>query len=430
VTTPTAAPHAALRAHPGDLRILGPWFLAVFLNSYAVTLYCAGSFDFAGERLGAPASTQLWLSAGWGFAYIFISLMAGKITERWGARRTILIMASLSILASLLGVIMVGDNMKGWAGGAWLLLALMIPMNITTTSCWPALESAISRSIGNMRLSTRMAIYNLSWAGAGFVAFFTRGALEHFSWASVFVVPAITMAASLLILLFWGISQEAPASEQPDESSADSEAIKRRAVTLLHMAWVGNALAYVGINVITPVLMRMAEQSNIQNLTLAGIVTSVWGFCRFAGFMGVAQWTGWHYKARWLVGSQLALAGSFLLMLVIPNIWILVLAQIIFGFATALIYSSSLYYAMHTSEGSGGHAGFHEALIGVGIFVGPAIGALAGGDSLGMDALRRIGYSVTGVLLVGALVMWFMGARKPARAGAAAVIAETERKSL
>lgn len=75
---------------------------------------------------------------------------------------------------------------------------------------------------------------------------------------------------------------------------------------------------------------------------------------------------------------------------------------------------------MHTSEGSGGHAGFHEALIGMGIFLGPAIVALAGGGGgnvgPGLEqpaaALTRIGYSVAAVLTLGALVMWIMVAGK------------------
>jgi MFS family permease len=197
--------------------------------------------------------------------------------------------------------------------------------------------------------------------------------------------------------------------------------MKKRATTLLHMAWIGNALAYVGINVLTPVQTKLADDANVGHLAanigmgslaLAGFVTSVWGLTRAAGFLLAGKWTGWHYKARWLVGAQLALAASFLLMLLIPNIWLLIATQILFGLSTALIYSSSLYYAMHTSEGSGGHAGLHEALIGLGIFVGPAVGALAGGDARDTAALTRIAWSVTTVLLLGALAMWIMGAGK------------------
>ena len=53
------------------------------------------------------------------------------------------------------------------------------------------------------------------------------------------------------------------------------------------------------------------------------------------------------------------------------------LAQVFFGFATGLIYYSSLFYAMDVGEASSEHSGLHEAFIGLGIFAGPAVGALA-----------------------------------------------------
>jgi MFS family permease len=414
------------QAEVGDGRMLGPWFLAVVLNSYAVTLFCVGCYDYADKVIGATASMRLWMSAAWGLAYIFISLVAGKIVEKWGARRTMLVMTALSAGSALIGVLMTrhGESVQAWKWAPALLMLVMLPFNVTSTTCWPALESAISRSAGRMRLSTRMAVYNLSWAAAGFAAFFTRGALEALGWSTIFTVPALTMAASMAVLAGFAMSREG-APKVAEETEEDTPAIRKRAVTLLHMAWVGNALAYVGINVVTAVLMKLADTAGVKNLaygwgiealTLIGFWTSVWGLTRVVGFVIAGKWTGWHYKARWLVGSQLALAGTFLLMMVVHNVWALLLAQIVFGLSAALIYSSSLYYAMHTSEGSGGHAGFHEALIGVGIFVGPAIGAIASansgtGGAADLAALERIGWSVAAVLVAGAIVMWWMGAK-------------------
>jgi MFS family permease len=66
---------------------------------------------------------------------------------------------------------------------------------------------------------------------------------------------------------------------------------------------------------------------------------------------------------------------SFAALLLVPNLTVIVIAQLGFGFAVGLIYSSSLFYSMDVGETKGEHGGFHEALIGVGIFAGPAIGA-------------------------------------------------------
>src|SRR6185503_19487143 len=51
---------------------------------------------------------------------------------------------------------------------------------------------------------------------------------------------------------------------------------------------------------------------------------------------------------------------------------------IAFGLAVGLIYYSSLFYAMDVGgETQGEHGGIHEALIGLGIFGGPVVGAAA-----------------------------------------------------
>ena len=45
--------------------------------------------------------------------------------------------------------------------------------------------------------------------------------------------------------------------------------------------------------------------------------------------------------------------------------------------SVCLLYYSSLFYAMDVGEAKGEHGGFHEAAIGIGIFVGPATSAAA-----------------------------------------------------
>ena len=63
--------------------------------------------------------------------------------------------------------------------------------------------------------------------------------------------------------------------------------------------------------------------------------------------------------------------------LMAQSIWLLLAAEVGFGLSIGLIYYSSLYYAMNASEKQGSNAGLHEAMIGAGLFIGPAFGAAA-----------------------------------------------------
>jgi hypothetical protein len=58
-----------------------------------------------------------------------------------------------------------------------------------------------------------------------------------------------------------------------------------------------------------------------------------------------------------------------------PSIGLLLAAQVGFGLSIGLIYYSSLYYSMNVTENHGSNAGVHEAMIGAGLFIGPAVGA-------------------------------------------------------
>ena len=66
---------------------------------------------------------------------------------------------------------------------------------------------------------------------------------------------------------------------------------------------------------------------------------------------------------------------SFFGFLMAQSIELLLVAQVSFGLSIGLIYYSSLYYSMNVTENQGSNAGLHEAMIGAGLFIGPAFGA-------------------------------------------------------
>jgi predicted MFS family arabinose efflux permease len=111
--------------------------------------------------------------------------------------------------------------------------------------------------------------------------------------------------------------------------------------------------------------------------TRVGLFCSVWLFSRVAAFGLLWQWTGWHYRFRWMIGAFVVVIGCFAAILLAEALWIVVLAQVFFGLAAGLIYYSSLFYAMDVGEAKGEHGGLHEAAIGIGICAGPAVGAIS-----------------------------------------------------
>ena len=264
---------------------------------------------------------------------------------------------------------------------------------------WPALEALICEG-PRSSLPTMVGLYNFGWAASGATAFFTAGMLlEKLGVRSLFWVPASLHLLQLaLVPVAVRLSKRSDCRPVPNPATPPvAQQDQRR---FMQMAWLANPLSYVAINTLVPLIPSITGRLGLTTAQ-AGIVCSAWMFARLVAFIGLWKWTGWHYRFRWLAGSYVLMIACFAGMLLSPSIVLLVAAQIVFGLSIGLIYYSSLYYSMDASEERGAHGGFHEALIGIGLFVGPAVGAtslamvpsMSGAGALSVSGLLVVGFS-------------------------------------
>jgi MFS family permease len=266
-----------------------------------------------------------------------------------------------------------------------------------------------------------IGIYNVVWAGAAAVAYSIGGWLwEQFGRPGLFGIP-IGIFLVQLTLTVWleraaaRLPKVAPPAEpvhQPEAAALRQSLPPKR---FLQMAWLANPFAYVAINTVGAIIPQLAERFQL-SATQSGMFCSLWFYVRLVAFVVLWQWTGWHYRFRWLLGAFLALIAGFAALLLAPQFWIVIVAQVIFGLATGLIYYSSLFYSMDVGEAKGEHGGLHEAAIGAGVCGGPLLGAVAFSV---LPAVPHAGaYAVTGLLGIGlaALLRLRLGSR-PAKAG-------------
>lgn len=395
-----------------SVRILSPWYVVEFLNSYACTvlLVCIPYFIQAHYGSSQGTTSALWVMAAYGAAYVPFALLAGRITDRWGPRRVVVRATLLAVPAAASGLLVV------YYPSLWLLALVLNLFNLCNTAGWPALESGVSRSPVNVPLGARMGIYNLSWSAGGMLAFATAdlimGPSNARRWEFIFLVPAASCALSALLAATLTIPQSMLAAAHAHaEADADTATVPpHRAQALLLAAWIGNTMAYVGGEVLIAVMPRVC----VEHASLG----TVWTLLRIAGFALCWLWTGWHYKARYLVAAYVLFIGSFLALLVGAHgrtgtpLAILLPAQVVFGLAVAFLYANSIYYAMHVSSGGGEHAGIHEAVIGLGIAIGCAAGAVS--VISGAPTLRPIAAVVGTVLALGGIAMTVVARRKSA----------------
>jgi predicted MFS family arabinose efflux permease len=341
------------------------------LCSFGMSFYFYYLYFLMQHRFDFGDKHNLVLAALIGFVYVIAAWQAGRFAQRRGYFNALKLGSGVMIVSLL-----VGSQLSSATG------IILASAALTAGMCflWPTLEALISEGEDAVGLPRAVGTYNVVWAGTNALALFSGGTLiKKFGFECIFYLPlAITLGQ--LALTFWlekhardiaETTGSVPPSAPPPDPNRPSPA---RAKAFLRMAWLANPFAYIAINTLSAVLPGIAAKFQL-TLTFAGFACSLWGFARLATFFALWFWPGWHYRFRWLVTAFALLIFAFATILIAPSLPVVLAAQIVFGVAIGLIYYSSLFYSMDASETKSEHGGIHEAAIGLGNCIGPAVGA-------------------------------------------------------
>lgn len=339
------------------------------LNAVATSYFGNYIYFLMRDRFGFGNLGNLAASALGGFVFIFAAWQGGRFAQRFGyftALKTGFggMAASLALGALFPSLPVVLFVIAGW----------------TASMCftWATLEALVSDGVSDEVLPKNIGFYNVVWASAAAVAYFFGGALyDTLGASSLFWLPALIHASQFIIVVKLGrnpvpSAAHSAATPHPVEASALDQPVSPQ--TFLRMVWLAIPFSYIGITTVIAIIPALAKTLGLST-SQAGLFCSIWMFFRLFAFTALWKWTGWHYRFRWLVGAFVGLVGGFSLLLLSHNLALLVAAQVIFGAAVGLIYYSSLFYSMDVGETKGEHGGLHEAMIGTGICLGPALGA-------------------------------------------------------
>ena len=387
------------------------YFILEGLNSFATVYYAYYLFFFMEKTFGFGNKANLALAATYGAIYTVCAWSGGKFAERFGY------FTALKLgFATMIAALLVGAQVNSASGQIVVMAFIVVGMCCT----WPTLEALVSHDATPSDLPKVVGIYNVVWAGTGALSYFVGGAmLDKLGLKSLFYVPAAIISAQLAFTVWLEAKARSlnnPPASFSQETATDPPALNPRPIakakSFLRMAWLANPFAYIAINTIIALMPGIAGRLNLST-TFAGLFGSIWCFTRVGAFFALWFCPAWHYRFRWLLASFLAMIASFAVILLIPNLAVLAVAQLVFGTAVGLIYYSSLFYSMDISEKKGEHGGIHEAAIGLGNCAGPAIGAASlhflptqpNSGALAVSGLLVIG-------LGGLLLIWRLGRRQ------------------
>ncbi|HPD60437.1 MAG TPA: MFS transporter [Thermodesulfobacteriota bacterium] len=371
-------------------------YLIEFINCYASIYYSNFLFFYLQRAFGFGEAENLLTAALGGFVYIIAAWQGGKLVERYGCVRMLYLGSGGVIVSLSLGMVFTTSLAQVMVFCLWMVGISFI---------WPAIETLVSERSG-ASLPKMVGIYNVIWAAGGAVAYFTAGILiEKLGMTSLCWLPLGLTVVELALLPYAARWLKKENDGQCHEELLTPTGSPADAKRFLWMAWLANPCCYVAINTVIPLVPSIAEKLDLST-GMAGIVCSLWMFARLAAFAAFWRWTGWHYRFQWLAGSFLLMIVCFFGFLIAKSIGLLLVAQVGFGLAIGLIYYSSLYYSMNVTKNQGSNAGLHEAMIGAGMFIGPAFGAAT--LYLIPTAIGIGAWSVGGLLCVGFSVLLFL----------------------
>jgi predicted MFS family arabinose efflux permease len=395
-------------------QLKGGYFVLVGLNSYAATFFLYYLFFLTRDEFHFTGRGNLFLTALHGGVYMIASWQGGRFSQRFGYFNALRIGFIGMILGLLSGVF--------WQGVAGQVVALAF-WTLPLCLIWPTLEALVTEGEDFQGTARMVGIYNVLWSGGTALAYCTGGWLwDRFGRTGLYTIP-IGLIAVQLGLTLWlercARSVAKPVRTTPPEPAHRPEtAVFTQGLPpkrFLQMAWLANPFAYVAINTVVAVIPQLAERFQLTP-TKAGVFCSLWFYARLIAFVGLWQWTGWHYRFRWLLGAFLGLITGFATLLLSHRFEVVIGAQVVFGLAIGLIYYSSLFYSMDVGETKGEHGGLHEAAIGAGICGGPLLGAVTmtlspGNPNVGV-------WAVTSLLGVGLAALGWIRRMKNQSSGA------------
>lgn len=381
------------------------YFTLEAINSFASTFFVFYLVFLTNAEFGFSTRDNLLLMATHGFFYIFASWQGGRFTQRVGYLNALKIGFAGMAIGLSLGLLVPGALGQVLALIGWTLPCCLI---------WPSLEALVTEGEDYAGTARMVGCYNIVWSAASAVAFFSGGWLwDKLGKQGLYGICIALMIGQFFFTLWLARcakktpSAAKPVSEpthQPEAAALHQSLPPQR---FLQMAWLANPFAYVAVNTVGAVIPQLAQKFQLSP-TQSGVFCSLWFFVRAAAFIGLWCWTGWHYRFRWLLAAFVGLIAGFATLMLATQLWLVLIAQIVFGAAIGLIYYSSLFYSMDVGATKGEHGGLHEAAIGIGICAGPAVGAAA--LKFLPHASNASTWAVSGLLSIGlAGLLWLRG---------------------
>jgi MFS family permease len=315
-------------------------------------------------ELGASASQLGWLGAVWIGVYAMVALVTGRYSDRVGRRQLAfvgcLIAGSMAFVCSLTTQI------------GWLLLFSAI-FGSGLACFWPAIIAWLGEGLSGHKLAVRLTAFGVAWNLGLLLGFMLSGVLFKHGPKLAFYASAGSILL-IAILLLLPIKQSGNDNEFTDTGPAPHIPKGRG---FRKTAWLANFATNFALAGITALFPQLAMHVGI-SADVHGALLAAGRGAALVAFVALQLLAFWRTRLWPLWVAQLVCAASLVWIGLANTTWMFAAAWIVGGAVSGYAYQASIYFTLEEMTEKGKGSGFHEAIIGSGMFVGPVLAGWVG----------------------------------------------------
>ncbi len=367
--TPTSA-----RLHFDRTLVLG--LGVTFLASVGTGAITNGIYFLTESALGYGRVLNYALALAVGLAYIAgaagIGPLLRRLPGRLGSTRR-MAATLLMVLGCFCFLPIIAAGSTAQTPPAWAIWVTAGSFGLLTGCLWPIVEAYISGGRRDADLRSAIGLFNIVWATAVIgsmwliAPYVARTPLMVFFWVGI-----VHFVSALLLV---------PLPKEPPKHLDDSpHKVEPSYRVLLRVTRILLPASYLLIASLAPAIPVVLGRLGVE-MTWKGPVFSIWLGARLGMFILLERWHGWHGRFWPPLAGGVGLIAGFAAAMLSPRVGdagmvLLIVALILFGFSTGLVYVAALYYGMEVGGARVDDGGHHESIIGLGYAGGPACGLL------------------------------------------------------
>jgi len=317
-------------------------------------------------ELGASASNLGWLGAVWIGVYALLALATGRFSDRVGRRRLAIggcvVAATMAFMCSLttrIGLLLVFSGIFG-----------------SGLACfWPSMIAWLGEGLSGHKLAARLTVFGVAWNIGLLAGYALTGVLyERGPELAFYVSGGVILCVALLLLLPAHADTDSglPALDTPLSTVPKGRGFRKT-------AWLANFATNFALSGTLALFPQLATHLGI-GADVHGALLAAGRAAALVAFVALQFLMFWRTRLWPLWVAQLACAASLVWIGLASATWMFAAACIIGGLVSGYAYQASIFFTLEEMTEKGKGSGFHEAVVGSGMFFGPMLAGWVGSN--------------------------------------------------